>query len=156
MAISAKIRRATSPTPNIQKYALGLELEDAGFDRSVLSEFRDRLIEGSSEKLLLDKLLEHFKARGLIKERGKQRTDSTFVLANIRVMNRAELVGETCVPPSTSLPKSILCGAAALPRMNGLSAIAAESRSTDYPSPRRREKLTYSPWERTTLRYWMR
>ncbi len=77
------------------KYALGLELEDAGFDFSVLSEFRDRLIEGGSDQLLLDKLLEHFKAKGLIKERGKQRTDSTFVLANIRVMNRAELVGET-------------------------------------------------------------
>lgn len=77
------------------KYALSLELEDPGFDFSVLSEFRDRLIEGGSEELLLDKLLEHFKARGLIKERGKRRTDSTFVLANIRVMNRAELVGET-------------------------------------------------------------
>jgi transposase len=77
------------------KYALSLELEDPGFDFSVLSEFRDRLIAGGSEQLLLDKLLEHFKARGLIKERGKQRTDSTFVLANIRVMNRTELVGET-------------------------------------------------------------
>ncbi len=77
------------------KYALGLELEDAGFDFSVLSEFRDRLIEGGSDQLLLDKLLEHFKAKGLIKERGKQRTDSTFVLANVRVMNRTELVGET-------------------------------------------------------------
>lgn len=77
------------------KYALSLELEDPGFDFSVLSEFRDRLIKGGSEQLLLDKLLDHFKARGLIKERGKQRTDSTFVLANIRVMNRAELVGET-------------------------------------------------------------
>lgn len=77
------------------KYALSLELEDPGFDFSVLSEFRDRLIEGGSEQLLLNRLLDHFKARGLIKERGKQRTDSTFVLANIRVMNRAELVGET-------------------------------------------------------------
>ncbi len=77
------------------KYALSLEFEDAGFDFSVLSEFRDRLVEGGSEQLLVDKLLEHFKAKGLIKERGKQRTDSTFALANIRVMNRVELVGET-------------------------------------------------------------
>ncbi len=77
------------------KYALGLELEDAGFDFSVLSEFRDRLIVGGREQFLLDKLLEHAKAWGLIKQRGKQRTDSTFVLANIRTMNRAELVGET-------------------------------------------------------------
>lgn len=77
------------------KYALGLELEDPGFDFSVLSEFPTRLITGGSEQLLFDKLLEYAKAQGLVKERGKQRTDSTFVLANIRVMNRAELVGET-------------------------------------------------------------
>lgn len=93
--MSAEIRRATPPTHNIQKYALSLKLEDPGFDFSVLSEFRDRLVAGGSEQLLLDKLLERFKAEGLIKERGKQRTDSTFVLANIRVMNRAELVAET-------------------------------------------------------------
>ena len=74
------------------KYALGLELEDPGFDFSVLSEFRDRLLKDGREQHLLDKLLEQFKVQGLIKERGKQRTDSTFVLANIRVMNRAELV----------------------------------------------------------------
>lgn len=77
------------------KYALSLELEDPGFDFSVLSEFRDRLVAGGSEQLLLDKLLERFEAEGLIKKRGNQRTDSTFVLANLRVMNRAELVGET-------------------------------------------------------------
>jgi len=77
------------------KYALSLELEDPGFDFSVLSEFRDRLVTGGSEQLLLDKLLERFEAEGLIKKRGKQRADSTFVLANIRVMNRAELIGET-------------------------------------------------------------
>ncbi len=77
------------------KYALSLELEDPGFDFSVLSEFRKRLLQGGKEQLLLDKMLERFEAEGLLKEQGKQRTDSTFVLANIRVMNRAELVGET-------------------------------------------------------------
>ena len=40
------------------KYLLGLELSDPGFDFSVLSEFRDRLLAGSTEVLLLDKLLE--------------------------------------------------------------------------------------------------
>lgn len=77
------------------KYALSLELEDPGFDFSVLSEFRERLTAGGKDQLLLDKMLERFKTNGLIKERGKQRTDSTYVLADIRVMNRAELVGET-------------------------------------------------------------
>jgi transposase len=77
------------------KYLLGLELTDPGFDFSVLSEFRDRLLVGSAEELLLDKLLERCRALGLLKARGSQRTDSTHVLAAIRVLNRLELVAET-------------------------------------------------------------
>ncbi|HMB07718.1 MAG TPA: transposase, partial [Isosphaeraceae bacterium] len=77
------------------KYALGLELTDPGFDFSVLSEFRARLVAGAAEQLLLDKMLECLRARGLVKARGQQRTDSTHVLAAIRVLNRLELVGET-------------------------------------------------------------
>lgn len=77
------------------KYALGLELEDAGFDFSVLSEFRARLIQGHSEHLLLDTMLAHFKTQGLIKAKGKQRTDSTHVLAHVRALNHLELVAET-------------------------------------------------------------
>ncbi len=77
------------------KYLLGLELTDAGFDFSVLSEFRARLLEGKKEGLLLEKLLDRCRSLGLVKARGKQRTDATRVLAAIRVMNRLELVGET-------------------------------------------------------------
>lgn len=77
------------------KYALGLELTDSGFDFSVLSEFRARLVAGAAEQLLLDKMLERLRDRGLVKARGQQRTDSTHVLAAIRVLNRLELVGET-------------------------------------------------------------
>src|SRR6516162_4989410 len=77
------------------KYLLSLELTDTGFDFSVLSEFRDRLLAGSAEAVLLDKLLERCRALGLLKARGQQRTDSTHVLAAIRVMNRLELVAET-------------------------------------------------------------
>src|SRR5919107_5300537 len=77
------------------KYLLGLELTDAGFDFSVLSEFRGRLLEGGQEAILLEKLLECCQAQGLIKARGKQRTDATRVLAAIRVLTRLELVGET-------------------------------------------------------------
>src|SRR6516164_4911742 len=39
------------------KYALGLELTDPGFDFSVLSEFRGRLVQSAVEQLLLDTLL---------------------------------------------------------------------------------------------------
>jgi transposase len=45
--------------------------------------------------MLLDTMLERFKAQGLLKARGKQRTDSTHVLAAIRTLNRLESVGET-------------------------------------------------------------
>ncbi|MEJ7872223.1 MAG: IS1182 family transposase, partial [Rubrobacteraceae bacterium] len=77
------------------KYALGLELTDPGFDFSVLSEFRGRLLEGGAEQLLLEKMLERFAERGWVKARGKQRTDSTHVLSAVRALNRIELVGET-------------------------------------------------------------
>src|SRR6201993_4637168 len=72
------------------KYLLSLELTNPGFDFSVLSEFRDRLLAGSAEELLLDKLLERCRALGLLKARGHQRTDSTHVLAAVRVLSRLE------------------------------------------------------------------
>lgn len=76
------------------KYLLSLELDHPGFNFSVLSEFRARLL-GSPEEVLLNKLLECCRERGLVKERGKQRTDATHVLSSIRVMSRLELVTET-------------------------------------------------------------
>jgi transposase len=77
------------------KYVLSLELTDPGFDFSVLSEFRQRLIAGGQEEVLLNTLLQLCRERGWLKERGKQRTDSTHVLAAIRTMNRLECVTET-------------------------------------------------------------
>ncbi|NJM99273.1 MAG: IS1182 family transposase [Phormidesmis sp. RL_2_1] len=77
------------------KYALGLEMTDPGFDFSVLSEFRTRLLSGSQEEQVLDILLERLEERGWLKAGGKQRTDSTHVLAAIRNLNRLESVGET-------------------------------------------------------------
>ena len=77
------------------KYALGLELTDPGFHFSVLSEFRARLVAGGAEHLLLDAMLERFKARGLVKGRGQQRTDSTHVLAAVHDLHLLELVAET-------------------------------------------------------------
>jgi transposase len=77
------------------KYVLSLELTDPGFDFSVLSEFRQRLLTGGQEEMLLNTLLQLCRQRGWLKERGKQRTDSTHVLAAIRTMNRLECVAET-------------------------------------------------------------
>jgi transposase len=77
------------------KYALGLELTDPGFDHTVLSEFRARLITKDAARLLLDTLLGRLRQLGLIRQRGRQRTDSTYVLAAVRRLNRLERVGET-------------------------------------------------------------
>lgn len=77
------------------KYALGLRLNDPGFDFSVLSEFRERLLEGGKEGLLLDRILDNCQTKGLLKGKHLQRTDATHVLAAIRCMNRLEMVGET-------------------------------------------------------------
>jgi transposase len=77
------------------KYLLSLDLTDPGCDFSVLSAFRDRLLAGSAVERWLDKLLERCRAMGWLKARGQQRTDSTHVLAAIRVLNRLELVAET-------------------------------------------------------------
>jgi transposase len=77
------------------KYALSLELEDCGFDFSVLSEFRSRLVAGNAEYLLFETMLNYFKEKGLVKAGGQVRTDSTHVLAAVRALNRALCVGET-------------------------------------------------------------
>ncbi|HEY0776947.1 MAG TPA: transposase, partial [Gemmatirosa sp.] len=77
------------------KYALALELTDPGFDHTVLSEFRGRLVAGGAEQRLLDLLVDQLRARDLLKARGRQRTDSTHVLAAVRGLNRLERVGET-------------------------------------------------------------
>ena len=77
------------------KYLLGLPLSDSGFHYSVLSEFRSRLIAGGAESRVFEVLLAHFRSRGWLKERSRQRTDSTHILASIHALNRLELVGHT-------------------------------------------------------------
>ena len=77
------------------KYALSLPLDDAGFNFSVLSEFRQRLIAGGKEELLLERILEQLRSQGLLQGHQRQRTDSTHILAAIRPLNRLETLGET-------------------------------------------------------------
>jgi transposase len=77
------------------KYCLGLALDDEGFDFSVLSEFRSRLVAAGLERVIFDLLLGRLKDLGLVKPGGVQRTDSTHVLGRIRALNRLELAGES-------------------------------------------------------------
>lgn len=77
------------------KYALSVELTATGFDASVLSEFRSRRVPNGAEERLLRRMVVVFNSHELLKVRGKQRTDSTPILAAVRAMNRLECVGET-------------------------------------------------------------
>ncbi|AZQ74368.1 transposase [Streptomyces luteoverticillatus] len=76
------------------KYALAMDLDDPGFHHSVLTDFRARLAEEGRADRLLDLALERIKAAGLVKERRRQRTDSTHILAAVRDLTRIELVTE--------------------------------------------------------------
>ena len=76
------------------KYVLSLDLHDSGFDFTLLHDFRERLLAHDATQRLLDTFLATCKARGWIKTRGTQRTDSTHVLAAIRTLHRLECVLE--------------------------------------------------------------
>jgi transposase len=79
----------------MRRSLLCLELEDAGFDYSVLCEFRARLLGDGAEHRLFDRILTLLQERKLVKARGRQRTDSTHVVAAVRDLNRLERVMET-------------------------------------------------------------
>ena len=76
------------------KYALSLSAEDEGFDFSVLSQFRQRLIDHEAEDLVLKPLLSVCREHGWLQAGGKQRPDSTHVLAAVRALSSLESVGE--------------------------------------------------------------
>jgi len=77
------------------KYALHLPLNDSGFNFSVLSEFRDRLVAHGAERVLFDQMVASLQQAGLLKKRGRQRSDSLSVLTKVRDLSRLELVLET-------------------------------------------------------------
>ncbi len=77
------------------KYLLCLELTDLGFDHTVLSEFRTRLLRHGAERRVFDAVLAIAQTRGLLKAGGYQRSNSTHVLGAVRAMTRLETVTET-------------------------------------------------------------
>jgi transposase len=76
------------------KYLLGLELKHQGFHHSALGAFRQRLVENGAELRLLEQLLAVCRVRGFVKAGGRQRTDSTPVVAAVQSLNRLECVHE--------------------------------------------------------------
>lgn len=77
------------------KYALDLEMNDAGFHHTALVRFRARLVEGGAERTVFDALLAALRSNGLVRRGGKQRVDSTDVLGAVAKMSRLEVVRET-------------------------------------------------------------
>ncbi len=77
------------------KYLLCLELTDTGFDHTVLSESRTRLLAHGAEARLFEAIIDLARRRGLLKGGGRQRSDSTHVLGAMRALSRLEVVGET-------------------------------------------------------------
>lgn len=77
------------------KYALHLALAYAGFDHSVLCEFRQRLIAHDAQRRVFDQLLLALRQAGLLKGKHMQRTDSLAVLGAVRQLSRLELAMET-------------------------------------------------------------
>ncbi|MGO4423331.1 hypothetical protein AB4Z54_32740 [Streptomyces sp. MCAF7] len=73
-------------------------LEDPGLDFSVLSQFRTRAAAHGLEEKVLDLLPARLVEQGLLAAGGKQRTDSTHVVAAVRALNRLELAGRRSAP----------------------------------------------------------
>ena len=74
------------------KYLLALPLDDDGFDASVLSEFRTRLLQHEAATRLFELLLTRCQERGWLKASDTQRTDATHVLAVAHHLTHLELV----------------------------------------------------------------
>lgn len=122
-------RGAAEPVPcRIDfKYALGLDLDDPGFQHSVLSDFRERLRKEGRADQLLDLALARLKEAGLVRERTTQRTDSTHVLAAVRDLTRLELVTEAVRAALEELAAPLATRWKAWLTTTGAAAMAARS-----------------------------
>ncbi|WP_042175767.1 transposase, partial [Streptomyces sp. NBRC 110035] len=89
------------------KYALGLQLGDPGSDFSVLSEFRDRLVEADAGLRVLDGVLVAAREKGLLKTTGRARTDATHVLSSVREPSWLEMVSETLRSALDALARTV-------------------------------------------------
>lgn len=77
------------------KFALHMELDEATFHPTLLTKFRNRLLEHSLESLAFDTCLELLVEEGWIKRKSGQRLDSTHVRGLLANMSRLECVRTT-------------------------------------------------------------
>lgn len=77
------------------KRALHRELDDAAYDPSVLTYFRERLLQHQEGQLAFDMILGGLQEAGSVRQKSKQRLDSTHVLGLVRRMSSLECVRAT-------------------------------------------------------------
>lgn len=90
------------------KIAFGLPMDFAGIHPTTLVYFRERLLANQKATWVFDQILKHLKSCGLVKKGGKQRIDSTHLVASVRELTRIELLHETlrlfCLDISAKVP----------------------------------------------------
>lgn len=81
------------------KYALGLPMDDEGFDHTVLCKFRKMLIESGETRVCFEKFRDVLIRAELIKAGEAAVVDTTHVIADIAIPNTIELIrmGVRCV-----------------------------------------------------------
>ncbi len=109
------------------KYALSLELTDLGFDFSLLSEFRSRLLAHGAERRLFDLLLQQCGERGWIKGRGKHEPTPPMCWQPFERSVAWNVWERRCVMRSMSWQKSLQTGSWSRWMLNGQSGIASGS-----------------------------
>lgn len=74
------------------KHALGLALEDAGFDATVLCHFRHKLVEHGLERALFNRLVNAAREAGLLTKGAEQVVDSSHILGAAGVRDTYTLI----------------------------------------------------------------
>lgn len=124
------------------KYALHLSLTDPGFDHSVLHDFRQRLLRHAAAAQLFDVVLVRLAELGLVRSRGQQRTDGSYVLAATHHLTRLELVRETMANALEALAEADPAWLRAVAQPHWYERYAAEWVSARLPkSPAQRDAL---------------
>jgi len=77
------------------RLALHLRPDEPTFDPSLLTVFRNRLVEGAQEALAFAAVLDYLVEHGWVPKRSRQRLDSTHVRGLLSLMNRLECGRET-------------------------------------------------------------
>jgi transposase len=74
------------------KHALGLDLQDSGFDATVLSVFRRKLLEQDLTRVLFDRLVTAARDAGILAKTGNQVIDSSHILGAAGVRDTSTLI----------------------------------------------------------------